>query len=99
MITSAELEAVRAGRIDLAFRRWDRARLRVGTRIVTGLDGLDRASRHVPWTRATLVLIGRRPGVRAPELALEMLREPMAFKRDVRRLKELGLPESLEVGY
>jgi hypothetical protein len=177
LITPAELGAIRAGRTDLAFRRWDRPRLRVGTRmrtaiglvevtsldevaaetitdadairagagsrqellarlathpdrpvfrvglrfagpdprialreqadltddewqrLVNRLDRLDRASRPGPWTRATLAIIGRRPGVRAPDLALELGREPMAFKRDVRKLKELGLTESLEIGY
>ncbi len=34
-----------------------------------------------------------------PDLARELAREPVAFKRDVRKLKELGLTESLEVGY
>ncbi|MBA3370913.1 MAG: hypothetical protein H0T96_05595 [Thermoleophilaceae bacterium] len=155
---------MRAGRVDLAFRRWDRPRLLVGTRmrtaiglveatavdviaveaisdaearragaasreellaglarhpqspvfrvglrfagpdpriamreqadlsdeeharLVVRLDRLNRASRHGPWTRAA-------------ELALELGREMMAFKRDVRKLKELGLTESLDTGY
>lgn len=37
MIRPAELEAVRRGEIDLAFRRWDRARLKVGTRLRTAV--------------------------------------------------------------
>jgi hypothetical protein len=37
--------------------------------------------------------------VRAPDLAARMGRETLPFKRDVRKLKELGLTESLEVGY
>jgi hypothetical protein len=63
------------------------------------LDRLDRASRHGPWTRATLELIGKRPEVRAAELAASMGREKLPFKRDVRKLKELGLTESLSPGY
>jgi len=63
------------------------------------LDRLDRASRHGPWTRAVLELIRERPGVRAPGLAASMGRETKPFKADVRKLKELGLTESLEVGY
>jgi len=177
LIRPAELDAIRAGRVDLAFRRWDRPRLRVGTRMRTAiglveanavavvaveaisdaearragaasreellaglarypqrpvfriglrfagpdpriamreqadlsdeeharlvgrLDRLDRASRHGPWTRATLATIDRRPATRAAELALELGRETMTFKRDVRKLKELGLTESLDTGY
>jgi predicted DNA-binding transcriptional regulator YafY len=37
--------------------------------------------------------------VRAAELAAELGLETQPFKRDVRKLKELGLTESLEVGY
>ncbi len=46
-----------------------------------------------------LRLIGDRPGVRAGDLAAELGRERLAFKADVRKLKALGLTESLEVGY
>ncbi len=177
LIRAAELDAIHAGRVDLAFRRWDRPRLRAGTRMRTAiglveatvveevvidaisdaeahragagsrdellarlarhpdrpvyriglhfagpdprialreraelsveehsqlvqrLDRLDRASRHGPWTRATLATIDRRPAVLAAELAYELGRETPAFKRDVRKLKELGLTESLETGY
>jgi hypothetical protein len=63
------------------------------------LQRLDTASRHGPWTRAVLRLIGDRPGARAVDLAAEVQREKLAFKADVRKLKELGLTESLEVGY
>ena len=171
------LDAIRDGRVDLAFRRWERARVRPGSRQrtavgvleVTGvevversslgegdarragfesrdallamldergrgeihrielryagadprvelrakadlseselgeiarkLDRLDEASRHGPWTRAVLELIATRPEVRAEELAAEMGREKLPFKRDVRKLKELGLTESLNPGY
>jgi acyl dehydratase len=67
--------------------------------IDTRLARLDRASRHGPWTRAVLGLIAERPGTRAPDLAASMGRETARFKADVRKLKELGLTESLEVGY
>jgi hypothetical protein len=63
------------------------------------LDRLDRSSRHGPWTRAMLELIAERPEVRAEELAASMGREKLPFKRDVRKLKELGLTESLSPGY
>lgn len=67
---------------------------------VTGrLRRLDSASRHGPWTRTVLELIRDRPEVRAPDLAASLGRETQPFKRDVRKLKELGLTESLERGY
>ncbi len=63
------------------------------------LARLDRASRHGPWTREILELIAARPAVRAPDLAAGLGRETLPFKADVRKLKELGLTESLLVGY
>jgi hypothetical protein len=63
------------------------------------LERLDRAARDGPWTVVTLELIGDRPGVRAADLAVAAGRERLPFKADVRKLKELGLTESLEVGY
>jgi hypothetical protein len=62
------------------------------------LDRMD-AARDVPWTRDLLRLIAERPGVRAPDLAASTGRETLPFKRDVRKLKELGLTHSLPVGY
>lgn len=41
MIRPAELEAIRDGEIDLAFRRWDRARVKVGTRLRTAVGLLE----------------------------------------------------------
>jgi hypothetical protein len=63
------------------------------------LDRLDRASRHGPWTAAVLRAIADKPGVRAAELAAGFGRERDPFKLDVRKLKELGLTESLRPGY
>lgn len=63
------------------------------------LERLDRASSHGPWTMQTLELIGRRPRVRAPDLAVEVGRERDPFKIDVRKLKNLGLTRSYDVGY
>lgn len=174
LIRPVELERIRAGEIDLAFRRWERPRVRVGTRMRTAiglvevtsldrvrsvtaadaaragasraelmrlmaarepapiwriglryagadprialresaelsasdraavldrLDRLDRCSRSGPWTRQVLRLIEANPARRAPDLAAMLGRETQAFKRDVRKLKELGLTESLDVGY
>jgi hypothetical protein len=174
LIRPVDLERIRTGEVDLAFRRWDRPRLRVGTkmrtkvglvevtsldrvrtvthadaaragapraellRLMAGkepapiwriglryagedprialradadlgaderaallqrLDRLDRASHAGPWTREVLALIEANPARRAPDLAASLGRETQPFKRDVRKLKELGLTESLEVGY
>lgn len=67
--------------------------------ISTRLARLDRASRHGHWTATVLRLIADNPGVRAPDLAASLGRETQPFKTDVRKLKELGLTESLPVGY
>ncbi len=176
MIRPAELAGIVKGDIDLAFRRWARPRLKVGTRMRTGvglvevtsvdqvdpaslteddarragagsltelldalaarpedpvfrvglrhggrdprevlretvpdpseiatirawLDRLDGASSEGPWTRETLDLIDLNPGRRAPELAEQVGRETANFKRDVRKLKEKGLTQSLDIGY
>jgi hypothetical protein len=63
------------------------------------LDRWDAAATTGPWTRTVLRLIEERPRVRAPDLAASLGRETLPFKRDVRKLKELGLTISLEVGY
>ena len=67
--------------------------------IVRRLDRLDHVSRHGAWTLAVLTAIGERPGTPAVELAAAFGREKMPFKLDVRKLKELGLTESLRPGY
>ena len=59
----------------------------------------DAASSIGPWTRRTLAIVDRSPEVRAPDLAAELGRDTASFKRDVRKLKELGLTESLDIGY
>ena len=174
LIRPGDLARIRDGEIDLAFRRWERPRLLVGTRmrtavglvevtsvdqvddvteedadragatradllrlmaarepapiwrvglryagddprvalrqdgdlsaeerttLVARLDRFDRSSSYGPWTRATLAIIEANPARRAPDLAAELGRETAPFKRDVRKLKELGLTESLEIGY
>ena len=164
------LAGIAAGEIDLAFRRWPRPRVKVGTRLrtaigvlevvsvelvdakrigardvrrsgfashdalVAALDAvgpgdvhrirlrragedprialraraalsaderaeLERRIERMADARAVLALIAAKPGVRAAELAASLGRELRPFKAGVRRLKELGLTESLEVGY
>jgi hypothetical protein len=57
------------------------------------------AARDTPWTRMVLDLIRAHPATRAPDLAASLGRETKSFKADVRKLKALGLTESLVVGY
>jgi len=74
---------------------------------VTGMDDviarlarMDSGARRGAWTRTVLELIAARPATRAADLFADAGYADLAtFKRDVRRLKELGLTESLEVGY
>ena len=63
------------------------------------LAAMDARSPCGPWTWPTLRLIAERPAVRAGDLAALLGRERLPFKVDVRKLKELGLTESLQVGY
>jgi hypothetical protein len=176
-IRPSELAAIRAGDVDVAFRRWEQPRLKVGTRmrtavglvevtsvdrvpvgsltaadarragatslaalrhgldrlhserpvyriglryagvdprqalreavpgaaeidaIVAWLDRLDRASPTGPWTRTALLLIDELPATRAPDLAQRTGRDTASFKQNVRKLKERGLTESLDIGY
>jgi hypothetical protein len=174
LIRPVDLARIRDGEIDLAFRRWDRPRLLVGTKMRTSvglvevtsvdrvrtitkadaeragapreqllklmagkepapiwriglrfagadprvalrdqdeldevalanlhtrLDRLDRAAANGPWTRQVLALIEANPERRAPDPAASLGRDTLSFKRDVRKLKELGLTESLQIGY
>src|SRR5262249_50819577 len=63
------------------------------------LARLDRASSHGAWTVDVLRTIAARPATRAADLAASCGRETQPFKLDVRKLKNLGLTLSLEVGY
>jgi hypothetical protein len=66
--------------------------------IVARLAKIDAAS-STPWTTRYLQLIADQPGIVSRVLALQAGAEVPPFKRRVRQLKELGLTESLEVGY
>lgn len=52
-----------------------------------------------PWTLQTLRLIAAREGITAGELAASIGFEKAALKQKIRKLKELGLTESLQSGY
>ena len=69
-----------------------------GRTIEARLGRMDRAA-EAAWTMRTLQQIERRPAVVSTELAAEAGEERQPYKIRVRRLKALGLTESLEVGY
>lgn len=63
------------------------------------LAALDRALGRLPWALPYLRAIEQQPGVVSTTLAEAAGVERLQFKARVRRLKALGLTESLEVGY
>lgn len=63
------------------------------------LDAMDKRAKDEAWTSAYLKLIRDNPGVLAETLANGLGLEKQPFKARVRKLKALGLTESLEVGY
>jgi hypothetical protein len=66
--------------------------------IVARLARIDAASAQA-WTTRYLQLIADWPGMVSRALAPRVSADVPQFKRRVRQLKELGLTESLEVGY
>lgn len=68
-------------------------------RLLARLERYDARSATGPWTRRTLELIRAMPATRAGDLAAEAGTERDAFKVDVRKLKGMGLTESLGTGY
>jgi hypothetical protein len=69
------------------------------TAITAMLARMDSSSSRGPWTGAVLALIADRPAIVSTVLAEAMGWERQDFKLHVRRLKELGLTLSLDVGY
>jgi hypothetical protein len=67
--------------------------------LVQRLEAMDARSKIGAWTLETLRAIEARPGVLAAKLARALGRPRDELKRDVRKLKNLGLTYSLEVGY
>jgi hypothetical protein len=73
---------------------------RIALRERSELDERERAAiARLPWADDYLATIAAQPGVRAEDLAAQHGLAKRHFKQRVRRLKELGLTESLEVGY
>jgi len=82
-------------RIALRKRPPDHAELEA---VVARLARIDAAS-STPWTTRYLQLIASQPAIVSRVLAPQVDTDVPPFKRRVRQLKELGLTESLEVGY
>ena len=82
-------------RIALREREPDHAELEA---IVARLARIDAAC-PTRWTTRYLQLVADQPGIVSRALAPQADADVPAFKRRVRQLKELGLTESLEVGY
>ena len=78
-----------------------RAELTVEERasLLARLKRLDGGAAEGPWTRRTLEAIRDHSGLRAADLCRHVGQERLPFKVNVRKLKALGLTESLEVGY
>ncbi|NNE09630.1 MAG: hypothetical protein HKN20_13805 [Gemmatimonadetes bacterium] len=65
----------------------------------TKLERMDARAEGPPWTLRVLELLQRHEGVRAGDLCEHVDQETAPFKRNVRKLKALGLTESLGTGY
>lgn len=63
------------------------------------LERLDARAAEGPWTHRTLEVLAKHPGVRAGDLCDLVGQEKQRFKLNVRKLKGLGLTESLGTGY
>ena len=107
--TPSDLLAALSGRAEGRYYRIDirldgadpREALRNQTRFDAAAltDALQRLDRRGAWTHDYLTLIETNPGRRSADLAaMQNTGQPM-FKRNVRKLKDLGLTESLEIGY
>lgn len=69
------------------------------TDLLKRLDRLDVLSPDKPWTFQTLEVLKENPGIRAGDLCGLLKQEKEQFKRNVRKLKNLGLTVSLGTGY
>jgi hypothetical protein len=82
-------------RIALRERRPEGSAIEAVTARLAAID----AANPAPWTTRYLRLIGEHPAVVSRTLARQVDADVPRFKRRVRQLKELGLTESLEIGY
>lgn len=92
---------VRIGGVDPRVELRERSDLSVDEldEVRTRLDRLDARSARGAWTGRFLAILAEHPHTRAPDLAASIGWETKPFKDNVRKLKELGLTESLGTGY
>jgi hypothetical protein len=83
----------------VALRECDALTLAECKDIANRLRSFDCSSRSGPWTSATLGMININSGITAGVLAKTLGIEKPRVKRLVRKLKDLGLTESLTNGY
>jgi hypothetical protein len=74
----------------------DQAELR---ELLKRLQRLNGRGREEPWVLRTLEVLSSHPQVRAADLCGLVGQEKRQFKLNVRKLKSLGLTESLGIGY
>jgi hypothetical protein len=86
MIRPAELAAIKRGEIDLAFRRWDRPRVKVGTQLRTGVGLVEVTAVEPVAVSALRADDARRSGA----ASLAALKQAVAY-RDDRPLWRIGL--------
>ena len=67
--------------------------------VKTKLERLDKYSKEGTWTLVVLKAIHDNPKLRAADLAVKMNKEKDGLKINIRKLKNLGLTISHEVGY
>lgn len=67
--------------------------------LVGRLAKLDARAKSGPWTMQTLEALRVNPETRAREVCQRLGQQQETFKRNVRKLKALGLTESLGTGY
>jgi hypothetical protein len=103
-----ELDARTEGEIYRIAFRFDRPDPRIALRKTGELSvdevarlaaRLDHLDRDHAWTRAVLRYIAAHEGQAAAAIAESFGVEKLKLKQDIRKLKELGLTESLETGY
>jgi hypothetical protein len=83
----------------IALRREARLTRDIHHELSERLQKLDAHSVDGPWTMRTLEVIRLHPGIRAGDLCGLVDQAKDRFKPNVRKLKNLGLTESLETGY
>jgi len=83
----------------IALRQRSRFNSSEMSEIIVRLARLDQLGRHGPWTGTVLRAIDVSPGTKAADLAAATGFAKEWLKMNVRKLKELGLTESLSPGY